>query len=156
LRIDTPDDLRDKTMNEQFEKDKVCYEQHSESFRNLNTQMWQVPIIAMTLTGGLWFGIFSGDIEAAQATWLLIFCGVCDLLFIAVLYRVRFIMSLLIEKISQFNPTYAINPKSLPKGNVLTRQENLVIGAFSTMLFLAAIVSFIAAVENIQIILCLA
>lgn len=36
-------------MNEQFEKDKICYEQHSESFRNLNNQMWQVPIIAMTV-----------------------------------------------------------------------------------------------------------
>ncbi len=141
-------------MNEQFEKDKVCYEQHSESFRNLNSQMWQVPIIAMTLTGGLWFGIFSGDIEPVSAIWLLIFSGLCDILFIVVLFRVRLIMSLLIDKLCEFNPTYAINPKSTQKGNALTRQENLVIGSFSIMLSLAAILSFIAAIEKIRIILC--
>ncbi len=132
-------------MNEQFERDKVCYEQHSESFRNLNTQMWQVPIIAMTLTGGLWFGILSGDVEVAPAIWLLIFCGICDLLFIVVLFRVRFIMALLIDKLSGFNSNFAINPKADQKGNWLIQQENLVIYSFSIMLALAAAVSFIAA-----------
>ena len=110
-------------MSEQFEKDKVCYEQHSESFRNLNSQMWQVPIIAMTLTGGLWFGIFSGDIATIPAIWLLIFCGLCDLLFIVVLYRVRFIMSLIIEKLCDFNPAFAINPKSPERAMPLLAME---------------------------------
>ena len=52
----------------QFEKEKVCYEQNCQTFRSLNQLMWQVPIIAMTVTGGLWFGVgtFSslGNIDA--------------------------------------------------------------------------------------------
>ena len=38
-----------------FEREKVCYEQNFEQARSLNGQMNQVPVLAMTLTGGLWF-----------------------------------------------------------------------------------------------------
>jgi hypothetical protein len=41
-------------MSETFEREKLCYEQNCEQMRSLNQIMWQVPIIAMTLTGGLW------------------------------------------------------------------------------------------------------
>jgi hypothetical protein len=43
--------------NIQFERDKVCYEQNCEHMRSLNQIMWQVPMIAMTLTGGLWYAV---------------------------------------------------------------------------------------------------
>jgi hypothetical protein len=131
-------------MNEQFERDKVCYEQHSESFRNLNNQMWQVPIIAMTLTGGLWFGVFSSnDIEKPIAAALLFFCGLCNVMFICILFRVRLVMSLLIEKLSLFNSGYAINPSQSNKGNYILRKENLVITLFSIMLGVSASISFV-------------
>ena len=129
----------------QFERDKACYQQHSESFRNLNTQLWQVPIIAMTLTGGLWFGIHSAKMDNFISTAILLFCGFCDVLFIIILFRVRLIMSLLIEKITEFNPQYAITPNQTTKGNRLLRQDNLVVILFSSMLLFAAITSFIAA-----------
>ena len=36
-----------------------AYEQNYEQFRSLNQIMWQIPVLAMTLTGGLWFGVSS-------------------------------------------------------------------------------------------------
>ena len=130
----------------QFEKDKISYEQHSESFRHLNSQMWQVPIIAMTLTGGLWFGVFSSTtINDFVSGGLLIFCGVCDFLFVFILFRVHFIMSLLIEKLNIFNPSYSIDPTNTTNGNALIRKDNLVITLFSSMLIFATILSFLTA-----------
>jgi len=129
-----------------FERDKTAYLQHSEGFRHLNSQMWQVPIIAMTLTGGLWFGVFSSNIDDHVAAGLLAFTGICDILFIVVLFRVRFIMSLIIEKLHHFNPEYAIEPQKSDKGNALLKLDKLVISVFSIMLGLAAVFSFITAV----------
>ncbi|MGX5203206.1 hypothetical protein [Aliikangiella sp. IMCC44632] len=129
-----------------FERDKLAYQEHSQGFRHLNTQMWQVPIIAMTLTGGLWFGVFSSKINDYFASGLLLFAGICDLLFILVLHRVRFIMSLIIEKLKDFNPEYAIDPINSAKGNKLIKMELLVINVFSFMLLLASAFSFFAAV----------
>ena len=40
-----------------FEREKLCYEQNCEHMRSLNQIMWQVPMIAMTLTGGLWYAV---------------------------------------------------------------------------------------------------
>jgi hypothetical protein len=135
-------------VDEQFERDRICYEHHSESFRNLNTQMWQVPIIAMTLTGGLWFGIVSSDLlntHACAAKLLLTFCGICDILFIMVLCRVRLVMTCLIEKLVLFNEGYAINPQESDKAGILTKIDKLVVILFSLMLGGAAVLSFLAA-----------
>jgi hypothetical protein len=51
-------------MDREFERQKLCYEQNCEQMRSLNQIMWQVPIIAMTLTGGLWYGV--ATLSAAQ------------------------------------------------------------------------------------------
>ena len=44
---------------EQIEHDmrQAAFEQNHLAFRSLNQQMWQIPLISMTLTGGLWFGV---------------------------------------------------------------------------------------------------
>lgn len=132
-------------MTEQFERDKISYEQHCESFRSLNTQMWQVPMIAMTLTGGLWFGVFSSDLTNTAATALYLFCALCDLLFILILFRVRLIMGLILEKLTLFNENYSISFEKSKKGIWLTKQENLVVITFSIMLGLASLISFFIA-----------
>jgi len=36
---------------------KAAYEQNYQHFRSLNQIMWQIPVLATTLTGGLWFGV---------------------------------------------------------------------------------------------------
>lgn len=132
-------------LENQFERDKTCYEQHSESFRNLNNQMWQVPIIAMTLTGGLWFGIYSNELPESTAFWLLLFCGTCDILFIFILWRVRTIMELIIEKLKNFNPGYAIDPRSTKWP---LNQNKMVVIIFSFMLSFSALISFFAAAQK--------
>lgn len=128
-----------------FERDRTCYDQHSESFRSLNTQLWQVPIIAMTLTGGLWFGVHTVKMDDFMLTAILSFCGLCDIMFIVILFRVRLIMSLLLEKISLFNPEFAIDTNNTNKGNCLLRKNNLVVYLFSLMLLFAAMISFLVA-----------
>ncbi|MFL0797109.1 MAG: hypothetical protein K6L73_06415 [Cellvibrionaceae bacterium] len=138
-------------MDNQFERDKACYEQHSESFRNLNNQMWQVPIIAMTLTGGLWFGIYSSEITSNTAMLILMFCGFCNFLLILILWRVRTIMGLLIEKLYKFNPDYAIDTKTASwPWNI----NNLVVILFSAMLALSSAISFFAAMLRYWPLIC--
>jgi len=53
-------------------------------------------------------------------------------------------MELIIEKLTMFNPEYAINPKTSNKGTKLLRQDKLVISIFAIMLILASILSFTA------------
>lgn len=91
-------------MDDRFECDKTCYEQNCEQFRSLNQVMWQVPVIAMTLTGGLWFGAASvGEMPGFQYL-LLLFGVLANLGLIVVLTRVRYVMGQYLEAIKRFNP----------------------------------------------------
>jgi len=40
---------------------KEAYEQNYQQFRSFNQIMWQIPVLAMTLTDGLWFGVSTID-----------------------------------------------------------------------------------------------
>lgn len=122
-------------MNEQNERDKICYQEHCESFRHLNSQLWQVPIIAMTLNGGLWFGLAKVKLTSELSSLLPFFCGVCDILFIVILHRVRFIMDQIIQKMTIFNPMYAIDTKTAPWP---ISSNKLAVWCFTVMLMLAS------------------
>src|SRR6266568_1142762 len=90
-------------QNDKLEREKLCYQQNFEQFRSLNQIMWQVPIIAMTLTGGLWFGVAKIDVQSAQCALLaLAVLGNSGL--IAVLHRTRFVMAKYLVKIEEFYP----------------------------------------------------
>lgn len=91
-------------MDEPFERDKVCYEQNFEQFRSLNQIMWQVPVIATTLTGGLWFGAASVGRMPGFQYLLLLLAAISNLGLIVVLTRVRFVMEAYLEAIKKFNP----------------------------------------------------
>ena len=81
-------------MNETFEREKLCYEQNCEQMRSLNQIMWQVPIIAMTLTGGLWYGVATlGAVQAGVRMALLLFGAAANIALILVIQRVRFVMA---------------------------------------------------------------
>jgi hypothetical protein len=127
-----------------FERDKACYDQQSESYRSLNSQMWQVPLLGMTLTGGLWFGITSSNVDDSASAWILSFCGICDFSLILIIWRVRIILELIITKLNEFNTDFAIvseDAKTFP----LFKIEKLVAWLFSFMLFLAGSLSLTAA-----------
>src|SRR6266498_110400 len=90
--------------NEDFERAKTSYEQNCEQFRSLNQVMWQVPVIAMTLTGGLWFGAATvGDMPGFQYL-LLLLAALANLGLVVVLSRVRFVMGEYLNVIKAFDP----------------------------------------------------
>ena len=93
-------------MNEeQYARDKICYEQNFEQARNLNNQMNRVPVLAMTLTGGLWFAAgVTADLHTAIRFGLLVFAGCCNLALIAAALRVRDVFHSYLEKLREFNP----------------------------------------------------
>jgi hypothetical protein len=92
---------------EQFERAKASFEQNFEQFRSLNQIMWQVPIIAMTLTGGLWFGAASVSDMPGFQYLLLILAVLANLGLAIVLVRVRYVMGEYLKAIKQFHaPSY--------------------------------------------------
>jgi hypothetical protein len=73
-------------------EDKVRYEQLCNDFRSLNGFLWQTPLIVMTLTGGLWFSVANFELSDAARGALLGFAALADVLMIAALFRLRYVM----------------------------------------------------------------
>lgn len=73
--------------------DDVVYEQLCADFRSLNGFLWQMPVLLMTLTGGLWFAVASLGLTPTARSDLLNFAGIADLLMIVALFRLRIVMS---------------------------------------------------------------
>jgi len=128
---------REMAMSEQFEKDKICYEQNCEMFRSLNQIMWQVPLIAMTLTGGLWFGVSIIDGDVLRQSALLLLATVGNFALCVVLWRVRYIMGEYLQQIRSFNTSAFVDARG---AGPFTRPK-VVIGAFMVMLLTAGTVS---------------
>jgi len=125
--------------NSDFEREKVCYEQNYLQFRSLNQIMWQVPIIAMTLTGGLWFGAAKvNNIQNFQyALLVLAFIGNAGL--IVILTRIRYVMGEYLDALRGFHPKGFVEAKG---ENWLTRSER-VVGTFRLLLGISAVISLI-------------
>lgn len=106
-----------------FERDKVAYDQNAQHLRALNQFLWQVPTIAITLTGGLWYAVTKIDVLLVREG-LLIFAALSDILLIAVVLRVRFLFGQYLKVQLQFNPDYNIKNESgpgiLPSHTVVT------------------------------------
>src|ERR1041384_2643397 len=93
-----------------FEREKTCFEQNCDSFRSLNQLMWQVPLIAMSLTGGLWYGVSNSATPKMARLGLLLLAAIANAgLGGLVLPRVRNVMEAHLEKMKDFhvpgNPT---------------------------------------------------
>lgn len=121
-----------------FEKERVCFEQNSEHLRSLNGLMWQVPLIAMTLTGGLWYGVAQLQPNSIAVQGLLILASITDLLLIFVMFRMRFIFKKILDKTRDFYPMGVANTDSKRLPN------NLVCGVFCFLLFFASLMSLYA------------
>ena len=118
----------------------AAYNQNAEHFRSLNTLMWQIPLIAMTLTGGLWFGV--SKVEANKLFQLcllgLAFAGNIGLLI--ALARLRYVMGRYLQW----------SEEMFPAGHVSARGDgswyngsHVVQGSFRTLLLLAAGISLL-------------
>jgi hypothetical protein len=128
-----------------FARDQACYEQNFEHARTLNTQMNQVPALAMTLTGGLWFGAgVTSNLDTEFRFALLIFAGLCDLALILAILRIRDVFESYLEKIEKFSPSnFASGVPSKPKMPWLGSYS--MISIYCTLIFVAAVFSFCGA-----------
>jgi hypothetical protein len=128
-----------------FARDQACYEQNFEQARTLNAQMNQVPVLAMTLTGGLWFGAgVTSNLDAEFRFALLIFAGLCDLALILAILRIRDVFESYLEKIEKFCPSnFASGVPSKPKMPWLGSYS--MISIYCTLIFVGAIFSFCGA-----------
>lgn len=95
-------------MNSNTEREIVIYKEHQQSFRSLNQQMWQIPVIAMTLTGGLWFAVNSLESDSIQRAALLFLASAGNFGLAIVLWRVRSLMQRLLTKMQKFEGELSI------------------------------------------------
>lgn len=94
------------TMHETLttEQQLTVYQENAETFRSLNQLMWQIPLIAMTLTGGLWFGVSRADATPVLQLSLLGLAAVGNSVLIVVLGRLRYIMGCYLAWLETFYP----------------------------------------------------
>ncbi|WP_293397773.1 class I SAM-dependent methyltransferase [Phenylobacterium sp. RIFCSPHIGHO2_01_FULL_69_31] len=120
-------------------KTLALYDQNSQTFRSLNQLMWQIPLIAMTLTGGLWFGVSKAEATPTFQFWLLLLAFAGNVGLAIVLSRLRYIME---RYLNWLEATYAEGFVSAPGTHLLNRPLS-VRRVFQIMLGLAAVASLI-------------
>lgn len=87
---------------QEWEKQKIIYEEQCQSFRALQEILWKIPVIAMTLTGGLWFGVATLKITNEMRVIILLLSALSNLVFIIALFRVRQIMARYLKEKCKF------------------------------------------------------
>lgn len=122
----------------------AAYNQNSENFRSLNTLMWQIPLIAMTLTGGLWFGVSKVEGMPGLRIALLLLACAGDLGLIIVLERLRFIMGRYLAWLQSGNPSGFVDAI----GTSRWTGDKTVKTTFQIMLAFAALISFLLLVGS--------
>lgn len=127
------------------EIDVICYEQNFAQLRSLNSQMNQVPVLAMTLTGGLWFGAGVTeklDVEVRFA--LLMFAGLCNIALVLAVLRIRDVFESYLEKIKELHPAGFVTGRPA-KPQVPWLGSYSMISIYSALMLTAAVFSFIGA-----------
>ncbi|MYG28473.1 MAG: hypothetical protein F4213_21060 [Boseongicola sp. SB0677_bin_26] len=129
-------------QKETLEREKVCYEQNFEQARSLNIQMNQVPVLAMTLTGGLWFAAgITENLHCAMRFGLLVFAGCCNLALIAAALRIRDVFHSYLEKLKEFHPDSFVDGK--PKEARVPRLKDYsMIGIYCVLMGFGSLLSF--------------
>lgn len=129
------DDVTDRFLTD--DQQLIIYQENAETFRSLNQLMWQVPLIAMTLTGGLWFGVSRSDTLPGLQLSLLGMAALGNFVLIFVLARLRYIMGEYLNWMQRFYPKGAV----LAKGGKFWERPATVRTMFQIMLGVATIVS---------------
>jgi len=126
-------------------REKTCYVQNFEQARSLNSQMNNVPVLAMTLTGGLWFAAGVTDNLFPEIRFLLLlFAGFCNIALIFSAIRIRDVFHSYLEKIEAFHPeSYTTGKPKNPKAPMLG--DYSMISIYSTLMGIAAFLSFLGA-----------
>ncbi|NOE18087.1 methyltransferase domain-containing protein [Ruegeria atlantica] len=114
-----------------------AFEQNHETFRSLNHQMWQIPLISMTLTGGLWFGVSKVDGSPYFQIALLFLAGVGNACLFLVLHRLRYVMEQTLNWLENKSPANFVSAE----GNRWYNRPLVVRTSFQAMLILACLTS---------------
>lgn len=118
--------------------------------RSLNGFLWQIPGMAIAITGGIWYGAVQLSSEAPKIA-AFVFVGIFNLLTIVVLLRLRLLIANELGIQKNFSGTEESKPSSdtklslFEKGINLFRRGYAVIFCWSILLFIATILSFTAA-----------
>jgi hypothetical protein len=91
--------------DEMKDKDALIYEQNCAEFRSLNGFFWQIPLIMMTLNGGLWYSVASLDLSEGAQRGVLWFAALANIVMMAGLHRLRSVMQNLLDQIHTFEGT---------------------------------------------------
>ncbi|MCE7890295.1 MAG: hypothetical protein DYH12_11450 [Sorangiineae bacterium PRO1] len=108
--------------------------------------MWQVPLIAMTLTGGLWYGVSASTLEVEARVGLLTVATLANAaLGGLVLPRVRNVMAAHLAKMKEFYPNGfpVTKPSSIP----VFGGDRGTMRVYAGLLLIAAFLSGAAAVQ---------
>lgn len=97
--------------------DDRIYEQCCLEFRSINGFFWQIPLIMMTLNGGLWYSVASLTLDVSAQRWILWFAAGANLVMIAGLWRLRNIMAGLLDRIRTFE---GVSPNKSPQRLIQT------------------------------------
>jgi len=125
-----------------FDEDRfiAAYNQNAEHFRSLNSLMWQIPLIAMTLTGGLWFGVSKVETNKLFQLCLLFLAAAGNIGLLVALTRLRYVMGRYL----------AWSEEMFPAGHVSAQGDGkwhnggyVVQGSFRALLILAAGISLL-------------
>ncbi len=126
---------------------KEAYEQNYQQFRSLNQIMWQIPVLAMTLTGGLWFGVSTIDDNPLLVSILLLTAMFGNVVLSGVLLRFRHVMGCYLDWLEQADPEGYVDASAWSDaGNRVERfcnRDKTVRTLFSSMLCWAAVCSLI-------------
>lgn len=76
----------------EYKKQEVVFVEAGQHIRALNVILWQVPSMAIAITGGLWYGISLFDHEAVKIA-ALIFTSLVDLVTVRIIWRLRSVMN---------------------------------------------------------------
>lgn len=76
----------------EYKKQELAFVEAGQHIRSLNVILWQVPSMAIAITGGLWYGISLFDQEAVKIA-ALILTSLVDLVTVRIIWRLRAVMS---------------------------------------------------------------
>lgn len=117
-----------------FKTLELKYLEAGQHLRSLNQLMWQVPSMVIAITGGLWYGATTVD-ELQARTVVLSFAAVFSVLTIVIIWRLRQLIQIHIDRQQLFSP----DKEKAPRG------KYVVIGCWTAALLGSAIVSTLGA-----------
>lgn len=117
-----------------FKTLELKYLEAGQHLRSLNQLMWQVPSMVIAITGGLWYGATTVD-ELQARTVVLSFAAVFSVLTIVIIWRLRQLIQMHIDRQRLFAPDDEQGP----------RGKYVVIGCWTAALLGSAIVSTLGA-----------